>query len=192
MYKKYINHYHIFICLIILCGLSPTYADQLNTSTKTPIIRHVQGMKCIGMYLGGTAIGKEGALVGDYYFSPKWKASIGLGGEIGRTNKHCYHTVFLQPLLGFTLYTDHKRWYIRVLSGTKMHMESFYTNKQRYDKEKRNYKANIGLVGGAEIELFLSKHVSVQVSAGLRMFLKKNDLEDRRDAFLNIGFKINL
>ena len=135
----------IFICLIMLFGLKRTYADQLNTSKATPIIRHVQGMQCIGMYLGGTAIGKEGILVGEYHFSPEWKASIGVGGEVDRINNNRYHTVFLQPLLGSTLYTDHKRWSIRVLAGAKMHLESYQCQKEKRKKEKkklyRQYRA---------------------------------------------------
>ena len=189
---KYISHYHILICLIMLFGLKRTYANQLNTSKATPIIRHVQGMQCIGMYLGGTAIGKEGVLVGEYHFSPEWKASIGVGGEVDRINNNRYHTVFLQPLLGSTLYTDHKRWSIRLLAGAKMHLESYQSQKEKRNKEKRNYTGNIGLVGGGEIAWFLTKYIALQGSGGLRIFLKGNDLKDRWDYFFNIGFRINL
>ena len=189
---KYLSHYHILICLIMLFGLKRTYANQLNTSKATPIIRHVQGMQCIGMYLGGTAIGKEGVLVGEYHFAPEWKASIGVGGEVDRINNNRYHTVFLQPLLGSTLYTDHKRWSIRVLAGAKMHLESYQCQKEKRKKEKRNYTGNIGLVGGGEVELFLTKYVSLQGSGGLRIFFKKYDLEGKADYFFNIGLKISL
>ena len=182
----------IFICLIMLCGLERTYADQLNTSKGTPIIRHVKGMQGIGMHVGGTAIGKEAVLVGEYHFSPEWKASVELGGEVDRINNNCYHTVFLQPLLGWTLYTNHKRWSIRLLSGAKMHLESYQCQKEKRNKEKRNYTGNIGLVGGGEIAWFLTKYIALQGSGGLRIFLKGNDLKDRWDYFFNIGFRINL
>lgn len=189
---NYINCYNILICLILLCGISTTYADQLNTSKATPIIRHVQGMKSIGMHLGGTSIGIEGALVGDYHFSPEWKASIGLGGAVDRINENRYHNGFLQPLLGLTLYTDHKRCSIRVLGGTKMHRESYQSKKERRQEKKRNYTGNLGLVGGGEVALFLTKHVSLIGSGGLRVFLKQNDLAGRSDYFFNIGFRVSL
>ena len=182
----------IFICLIMLCGLKSTYADQLNTSQAAPIIRHVKGMQGIGMHVGGTAIGKEAVLVGEYHFSPKWKASIGLGGEVDRIKENSYHTVFLQPLLGWTLYTNHKRWSIRLLAGAKMQLESYQSREQRGKKEKRNYTGNLGLVGGGEIAWFLTKYISLQGSGGLRIFLKGNDLKDRWDYLLNIGFRIKL
>ena len=182
----------IFICLIMLCGLKSTYADQLNTSQAAPIIRHVKGLQGIGMHVGGTAIAKEAALLGEYHFSPEWKASIGLGGEVDRIKENSYQTVFLQPLLGWTLYTNHKRWSIRLLAGAKMHLESYQSQKEKRKKEKRNYTGNIGLVGGGEVELFLTKYVSLQGSGGLRIFFKKYDLEGKADYFFNIGLKISL
>ena len=182
----------IFICLIMLCGLKSTYADQLNTSQAAPIIRHVKGLQGIGMHVGGTAIAKEAALLGEYHFSPEWKASIGLGGEVDRIKENSYQTVFLQPLLGWTLYTNHKRWSIRLLAGAKMHIESYQCQKEKRNKEKRNYTGNIGLVGGGEIAWFLTKYIALQGSGGLRIFLKGNDLKDRWDYFFNIGFRINL
>ena len=47
-------------------------------------------------------------------------------------------------------------------------------------------------MGGGEVELFLTKYVSLQGSGGLRIFFKKYDLEGKADYFLQYRIKNKL
>ena len=96
--------YNTYLYALMLVVGSTAHAEQLNASDKTPVLRHVQGIKRIGLQGGRTALGGEGMCVYDYYFSPQWKLSVALGGEADKFQENRYQSMFLQPLVGYTLY----------------------------------------------------------------------------------------
>ena len=105
---KYMRRFIITLHTLFFVVSGTLYAKQLNTSDKKPVLRHVQGMKGIGLQGGKTAVGGEGMFVGDYYFSPQWKLSVALGREADAFKDYRYQSFFLQPMVGYTLYTHPK------------------------------------------------------------------------------------
>lgn len=179
----------VYTLLLVVSGT--TYSEQLNTSEKTPVLRHVQGMKGIGLQGGRTAFGGEGIFVVDYYFSPQWKLSVALGREADTFKYYKYQSFFLQPLVGYTLYKHPKYFVFRALGGINLQGASLPTKKQMRQGEERTYESNIGLVGGGEIELFLTKHISSVLSGGLRRFYWEA-CGSKNDYFLHLGFRLSL
>ena len=186
------KRYTTTLCALLLVGSSTLYADQLKTSDTTPVLRHVQGMKSVGLQGGKTSLGGEMMLVGDYYFSPQWKVSVGLGKEADKWGEHRYQSFFLQPLAGYTLYAHPKYFVLRVLGGAKLSLDSLQTKKQMRQGDARSYTGSIGLVGGGEVECFVTKRISVVLSGGLRRFLWSSPDLSKNDYFLHLGFRFSL
>ena len=185
------RHFIITLYTLLLSISGTLYAEQLNTSDKKPMLRHVQGMKGIGLQGGKTAVGGEGMFVGDYYFSPQWKLSVALGREADAFKDYRYQSFFLQPLVGYTLYTNPKYFILRALGGVNLKGESLLTKKQIRQKVERTYEINMGLVGGGEIEFFLTRCISCVLSGGLSRFYWET-CGSRNDYFVNLGFRLSL
>lgn len=184
--RRFIRHYGIAIGML-LWGANAACARPLNTSRGIPSIRHVQGVKNIGIHAGFASMGKALSIDHSYHFAPHWQIKVGLGAEVDKLKNNAYRSIFTQPVFGYMLYSNHKHWFFTVLGGAKFHVE--YHRPKKKDKEKSTHSGNIGLVVGGETELFLVKNVSLALSGGLRMFLLKSPY-GRTDYFLNMGLKI--
>lgn len=171
---------------LLAWGANTASAKPLHTFQGIPSIRHVQGTKSISIHAGIAALGKDLSINYSYHFAPHCQIKVGLGTEVDRLKNNTYKSIFTQPVLGYTLYSNHKNWFFKVLGGTKLHIESYQPKK----KKKRINTGNMGLVGGGETELFLIKNVALSLSGGLRMFLLTSPYGSA-DYFLNLGFKID-
>jgi hypothetical protein len=161
-------------------------AQHMRASPTKPILRHVKGMHGIEMNLGIASIGKSLAIDWSYYFAPCWQIKVGLGTEAEQSQDNTYRNLFTQPVCVNTLYGNNRNFFFNLLGGARLHLES---NQPKKKKESAQ-SANIGLVLGAETELFLIGKFEILLSGGTRIFLLKSTY-GRMDYFLNMGFRMS-
>ena len=85
-----------------------------------------------------------------------------------------------------------KYFVLRALAGINLNRESLLTKKKVRQKVARTYERNMGLVGGGEIEIFLTKRISGVLSGGIKRFYWEGSTSNKNDWFLTIGFKYSL
>jgi len=172
--------------LLLLLMAHTVSAQPMRTPSSKPFLRHVQGLHGIELNAGITAMGKSLAMDWSYYFSPCLQIKAGLGVEVDKLTDTTYRNVATQPVLAYTLFSNHSNLFFNVLGGTKLHFESYRLKK----KKENDSHFNIGLVLGAEIELFLMRRLEVLLAGGSRIFFLKSPY-GRLDYFLGLGFRIS-
>ncbi len=157
-----------------------------STAEAKPILRHAAGLHGIEANAGITAIGKALAIEWCYYFSPCWQIKAGLGVEVDKFTDNAYRSIFTQPVLAYTIFTNHRNLFFNMLGGTKLHFERYQQKKKKEKEYDSNF--NIGLVPGIEIELFLMRRFEVLLSGGSRIFLLKSPY-GKVDYFPSLGVR---
>lgn len=176
------------LTMVMSCwGPNLASARSLNAPFRSPSIRHVQGVRSIGIHAGIAPLGKAVSIDYSYHFASRWQINAKLGMVLDKLNDHNYRNVFIQPMLGYTLYSDHRHWFLAALGGAQFHIESHQPCRKH--KENRHYVKNLGVMAGGGSELFLTENVSLFLSGGLRIFLLKSP-HGRMDYFLDLGLKI--
>jgi hypothetical protein len=102
-----------------------------STAEGKPILRHVEGLQGIEANAGITAIGKALAIEWSYYFAPCWQIKAGIGAEVDKFTDNAYRNIFTQPVLAYTLFTNHRNLFFNMLGGTKLHFERYQQKKRR-------------------------------------------------------------
>ena len=161
-------------------------AQHVHASPIKPILRHVKGIHGIGMDLGIASIGKSLAIDWSYYLAPCWQIKMGIGTEAEQSQDNTYWNLFTQPVCANTLYGNNKNFFFNILGGVRIQLE----NNQPKKKKERDRSGNIGLVLGAETELFLIGKFEILLSGGTRIFLLQSAY-GRMDYFLNMGFRMS-
>ncbi|HAN49846.1 MAG TPA: hypothetical protein DCQ08_02395 [Amoebophilaceae bacterium] len=185
MYLKYTCSLKVLMLLLVSHAVA---AQSIRTSYGNPFLRHVQGLHGIEVNAGITAMGKSLAMDWSYYFFPCWQIKAGLGAEVDKFKDNAYRNIFTQPVVAYTLFTNHRNLFFNILGGTKLHLERYRLKKKKEKEYDRNF--NIGLVLGGEIELFLMRRFEVLLSGGSRIFLLQSPY-GMLDYFLTLGFRIS-
>jgi hypothetical protein len=158
----------------------------MHASSSKPFLRHVQGLHGIEVNAGITAMGKSLAMDWSYYFAPFWQIKAGLGEEVDSFTKSTYRNIATQHVVAYTLFSNRRNLFFNMLGGAKLSFERYRLKKK---KEDDNH-FNMGLVLGAEIELFLLRRLEVLLAGGSRVFLLKSPF-GKVDYFLSLGFRIS-
>ena len=153
-----------------------------STAQAKPILRHVQGLHGIEANAGITAIGKALAIEGSYYFSPCWQIKAAIGGEVDKFTDNAYRSIFTQPGLAYTIFTNYRNVFLNILGGANLHFECYRPKNQK--QNCTNF--NIGLALGGEIELFLIRRFEALLAGGARIFFLKSPY-GKIDYFLSLG-----
>ena len=86
-----------------------------STAEAKPILRHVEGLHGIEANAGITAMGKALAIEGSYYFSPCWQIKAGIGVEVDKFTDNAYRSIFTQPGVGYTIFTNYRNIFLNIL-----------------------------------------------------------------------------
>lgn len=183
MYLKYTCSLKVLMLLLVAHAVA---AQPMRISSSNPVLRHIKGLHGIEFNAGIAAMGKSLAMDWSYYFSPCWQIKAGLGVEVDKFKDNAYRNIFTQPVLAYTLFTNHRNLFFNILGGTKLHFERYRLKK----KKEYDSNFNIGLVLGGEIELFLMRRFEVLLSGGSRIFFLKSPY-GMLDYFLTLGFRVS-
>ena len=158
--------------MLYLLGLVPLQA------VATPILRHIGGFQGVEVNAGIASIGQFGSLAWSYYFSSNWQIKVGVGGAWAKQRQQVYKAVFAQPVLVHTLLSNYRNVFLNVFGGTSLLYESF----------KRRYNANVGVVLGGELAVFVLHRIELLLGGGGRLFFLKSPY-GYSDYFLGVGVR---
>ena len=179
--------YSCSLKILLLLFIAHTVAAQpMRASSSKPFLRHVQGLHGIEVNTGITAMGKSLAMDWSYYFSPCWQIKAGLGVEVDKLTESTYRNIATQPVVAYTLFSNRRNLFFNMLGGTRLGFERYRLKKK---KEPESH-FNMGLVLGAEIELFLWRRLEVLLSGGSRVFFLNSPF-GKVDYFVSLGFRIS-
>lgn len=183
MHLKYIGSLKV---LLLLLTTHTVVAQPMRASSSKPFLRHVQGLHGIEVNAGITAMGKSLAMDWSYYFAPRWQIKAGLGVEVDKFTNTTYRNIATQPVIAYTLFSNRRNLFFNMLGGAKLSFERYRLKKKKEDDSH----FNMGLVLGAEIELFLLRRLEVLLAGGSRVFFLKSPF-GKVDYFLNLGFRVS-
>lgn len=182
----HLKHISCLRALVLLLVVHVVSAQPIRTASSEPMLRHAHGLHGIELNAGITAVGKSLVVDWSYYFSPCWQIKAGIGVEVDKLKDNAYRNIFTQPILVYTILSNHRNLFFNILGGTKLHFESF---RPKHNKE-RNHNFNAGLVLGGETEIFIANNFEILLSGGTRMFLLKTPYGNL-DYFLNLGLRFS-
>jgi hypothetical protein len=181
-----LKHIHFLKVLLLLLIAHTVVAQPMRSSSSKPFLRHVQGLHGIEINAGITAMGKSLAMDWSYYFSPCWQIKAGLGVEVDKLTDTTYRSIATQPVVAYTLFSNRRNLFFNMLGGTKLGFEKYRLKK----KEEDDSHFNMGLVLGAEVELFLFRRLELLLAGGSRVFFLESPF-GKVDYFLSLGFRIS-
>ncbi len=102
---------------LLIAGAQKLFADTNNLHTiplpdpkeakvDKPVLRHTHGMQGLGLQLGRGAIGYQLVLDWGTYFTTELGLKLWLGGEWRKQETAQYRSLFLQPMLSYTVLTN--------------------------------------------------------------------------------------
>lgn len=174
-----------------------TIAPTAESIKEKSFVRRAKGMRGLGLFGGLASIGPIVGLELSYQFLLSSHFKILSGIEWKDQDYVTYRSLFLQPTVYHTFFTNYHNFCLNMGGGLILTYIKRYDEKvdrgtqnddKKFDKGKSNF--NAGLVLGGEIELFLAKTLEINLSGGPIVYLFKDDY-DRISYYLSLGLKFN-
>ncbi|MHB9146856.1 MAG: hypothetical protein ACYC2U_00060 [Candidatus Amoebophilus sp.] len=203
--KLAFSYLSAFLLMLVASSLNaePSIEQLSQQHTYQPFIkekafvRRAKGMNGVGIFGGTASIGPIGGLEWSYqaFLSSHLKV---LGGIERKKQPYItYRSLFLQPMLYHTVFTNYHNFCVNMGEGLIFTHIRRYDEKlehagrsddEQYNKDKSNL--NVGVVLGGEIELYVFKTFEITLSGGPIIYIFK-DPYDRISYYINLGLKFN-